>query len=47
MDFKVFISMVVEGGDLSEEEAEQAMKMIMGGNASPAQIGSFLTALRM
>ncbi len=44
---KEFISRVVEGKDLSEEEAEQAMRLIMSGKATPAQIASFLTALRM
>ncbi|WP_456474087.1 anthranilate phosphoribosyltransferase [Candidatus Pyrohabitans sp.] len=44
---KEFISKVVEGKDLSEEEAAQAMKLIMGGDATPAQIASFLTALRI
>lgn len=47
MSFKIFISKVVEGEDLTEEEAEQAMKMIMTGEATPAQIGSFLTSLRI
>lgn len=44
---KEFISKVIEGKDLSEEEATQAMKLIMSGEATPAQIASFLTALRM
>jgi anthranilate phosphoribosyltransferase len=44
---KEFITKLVEGGDLSSEEAEKAMKAIMGGEATQAQIGSFLTALRM
>lgn len=44
---KEFITKLVEGGDLSKEEAEEAMKAIMGGEATQAQIGSFLTALRM
>jgi anthranilate phosphoribosyltransferase len=44
---KEFISKVVEGKDLSEDEATQAMKLIMSGEATPAQIASFLTALRM
>jgi len=44
---KEFISKVVEGRDLSGEEAEQAMRLIMSGKATPAQIASFLTALRM
>lgn len=44
---KEFINKLVEGEDLTREEAEQAMKMIMSGSATKAQIGSFLTALRM
>ncbi|WP_457555645.1 anthranilate phosphoribosyltransferase [Candidatus Pyrohabitans sp.] len=44
---KEFISKVVEGKNLSGEEAEQAMKLIMSGQATPAQIAGFLTALRM
>jgi anthranilate phosphoribosyltransferase len=44
---KYFISKLVEKEDLSEEEARQAMQTIMSGNATDAQIGSFLTALRM
>ena len=44
---KEFISKVVEGKNLSGEEAEQAMKLIMSGKATPAQIAGFLTALRM
>lgn len=47
MDFKSIISKVVEGRDLSEEEAAEAMHKIMSGSATPAQIASFLTALRM
>lgn len=44
---KEYISKIVEGQDLSPEEAENAMKTIMSGEATPAQIGAFLTALRM
>jgi anthranilate phosphoribosyltransferase len=33
--------------DLTETEAESAMTQIMQGQATPAQIGAFLTALRM
>jgi anthranilate phosphoribosyltransferase len=47
MNMKGFINKLVEGNDLTSEEAEQAMKTIMSGGATPAQIGSFLTALRM
>jgi len=41
------ISRVIEGQDLDEEQMVGAMNEIMGGEASPAQIGSFITALRM
>ncbi len=41
------ISKVVEGRHLTESEAVQAMESIMSGGATPAQIGSFITALRM
>jgi anthranilate phosphoribosyltransferase len=41
------ISKLVEGRDLTPDEAGGAMKTIMSGNATDAQIGSFLTALRM
>ena len=41
------ISKLVENIDLTEEEMVQAMDEIMSGIATPAQIGSFITALRM
>ncbi len=41
------ISKIVEGNSLGEEEAGCVMEEIMGGRATPAQIASFLTALRM
>jgi len=44
---KRFIAKVVERQDLTEEEAHQAMGIIMDGEASPAQIASFVTGLRM
>ena len=44
---KRFITKVVEGTDLSEAESVEAMEIIMEGKASPSQIASFLTALRM
>lgn len=44
---KELIGKVVEGMDLTKEEAEEAMKKIMTGGATDAQIGAFLTALRM
>nr|WP_244267307.1 anthranilate phosphoribosyltransferase [Moorella glycerini] len=44
---KSLIGQVVAGQDLSETEAEQAMDSIMTGEATPAQIAAFLTALRL
>lgn len=44
---KEAIARVVEKEDLSEEEMHAVMSEIMGGEASPAQIGAFITALRM
>jgi anthranilate phosphoribosyltransferase len=44
---KPFIQAVVEGQSLSRAEAVRAMETIMNGEASPAQIGALLTALRM
>jgi anthranilate phosphoribosyltransferase len=42
-----FISKVVLGEDLTEAEMETAMDEIMTGTATPAQIGAFITALRL
>jgi anthranilate phosphoribosyltransferase len=42
-----FIQKMIDRIDLSEAEARSAMEEIMSGNASDAQIGGFLTALRM
>jgi anthranilate synthase/phosphoribosyltransferase len=44
---KPFIAKVINRADLTAEEAEQAMTVIMTGQATQAQIGSYLTALRM
>jgi len=41
------IQRVVDNGNLSSEESELIMKEIMNGEATPSQISSFLTALRM
>ncbi|MHB1000643.1 MAG: anthranilate phosphoribosyltransferase [Armatimonadota bacterium] len=41
------IKKVVEGYDLTEQEATESMQEIMDGDATPAQIASFITALRM
>ena len=41
------IAKVVNREDLSQAEMEAAMNEIMSGEATPAQIGAFITALRM
>jgi anthranilate phosphoribosyltransferase len=41
------IGQVVAGGELTEEDAAEAMREIMTGVATPAQLGAFLTALRL
>ncbi len=42
-----FIGKVAERNDLTEQEAEEAMGMIMRGEATPSQIAGYITALRM
>ena len=44
---KQAIAKVVRQEDLAEKEMEAVMEEIMTGNATPAQIGSFVTALRI
>ncbi len=44
---KPFIQKVVNRQDLSSAEAEDAMTIIMTGQATPAQIGGYLVGLRM
>jgi anthranilate phosphoribosyltransferase len=41
------IARIVEGEDLTEGEMIEVMNQIMSGECTPAQIGSFITALRM
>jgi anthranilate phosphoribosyltransferase len=41
------ISRLLDGRDLSREDARAVMGEIMGGEATPAQIGGFLVALRL
>ncbi|PLX44943.1 MAG: anthranilate phosphoribosyltransferase [Deltaproteobacteria bacterium] len=45
--FKGFIKKLIDGVDLSEGEMIEAMAMIMGGEATHAQMAAFLTALRL
>jgi anthranilate phosphoribosyltransferase len=44
---KQAIQKVADRNNLSEEEMEAAMEVIMSGQATPAQIGAFITALRL
>jgi len=44
---KPYIAKVINRQDLSAEEAKEAMDIIMTGQATPAQIGGYLVALRM
>ncbi len=46
-DMSSFIQKLVDGEDLTREEACEAMGFIMSGRATPSQIGGFLTAMRM
>jgi anthranilate synthase/phosphoribosyltransferase len=43
---KDMIQKLASGHSLTEEEAALSMEEIMGGNATPAQFGAFVTALR-
>ncbi len=44
---KESIAKVVSGQDLTEAEMQETMEEIMTGASTPAQIGAFITALRM
>ena len=44
---KPFIAKTINRADLTDAEAEEAMNIIMTGQATQAQIGSYITALRM
>ncbi len=47
MSLKKAIAEVINGRDLDFDQARRAMDVIMDGEATQAQIGSYLTALRM
>ena len=47
MDMPQAIARVIEGGNLSRQDMTEVMRLIMTGNASPAQIGGFLVGLRV
>jgi len=44
---KPFIAKAINRADLTDKEAEEAMTVIMTGQATPSQIGAYLVALRM
>jgi anthranilate phosphoribosyltransferase len=44
---QVTLGRLLDGHDLSRDEAREAMNTIMSGEATPAQIGGFLVALRL
>ncbi|MBI5838790.1 MAG: bifunctional anthranilate synthase component II/anthranilate phosphoribosyltransferase [Chloroflexi bacterium] len=44
---KPFVAKAINHTDLTSDEAEDAMNVIMTGQATPAQIGAYLVALRM
>lgn len=41
------IQKVVDGQNLTEEEARRVMNLMLSGEATQAQLGAFLTAMRM
>jgi anthranilate phosphoribosyltransferase len=47
MNIQQAIQTVVEGRSLSSDEAAAVMAQVMDGQATPAQVASFITALRM
>lgn len=47
MDMQQAVAQVIAGEDLSGAEMAEVMGLIMGGDATPAQIGGFLVGLRI
>src|SRR4029450_9611625 len=44
---QTMLAQLLDGHDLTRDEAREAMNTIMSGEATPAQIGGFLVALRL
>ena len=44
---RVALAQLLDGRELTREQAREAMGTIMDGDATPAQIGGFLVALRL
>ena len=47
MEIREAIDLVVSGDSLSMDDAASVMRQIMSGESTPAQLASFLTALRL
>ncbi|MDJ0877642.1 MAG: anthranilate phosphoribosyltransferase [Halieaceae bacterium] len=47
MNIQQAIERLVESADINSEEMRSVMRQVMGGEATPAQIGAFLVALRI
>jgi len=47
MDIKTALERIVAGSDLSQAETASVFHLIMSGEATPAQIGAFLAAIRV
>jgi anthranilate phosphoribosyltransferase len=47
VDLKALLAIAASGQALTSEQAEEAFDVMMSGNATPAQIGGFLMALRV
>ena len=47
MDITSALATLVEGNNLSQEQTAEVFKAIMSGEATPAQIGAFLAAIRV
>ena len=44
---KAYLQKIIDGRDLTQAETSKAFDLIMSGEATPAQIGAFIVALRM
>ena len=44
---KPYLQKVIDGNNLTQDETVEAFDLIMSGDATPAQIGAFIVALRM
>jgi len=47
VDIKTALEKIVGGEDLSQQESAAVFRLIMSGEATPAQIGAFLAAIRV